>query len=85
MQTHFAITLTTRKEATFGYEELKDYNLDTYDSDDAEDEKNEGNGLSLCFHMLNSGFNLFSNIKGLSYYANNEEDPYITLDKVLPV
>lgn len=48
--------------------------MDTYDDDDVVDqsglvdgEDDEGAG------------GLFSNIKGLSYYAGNEEDPYITL------
>jgi len=27
-------------------------------------------------------FGIFSNVKGLSYYANEDEDPYITLKGV---
>ncbi|KAL0955075.1 hypothetical protein HGRIS_003992 [Hohenbuehelia grisea] len=43
--------------------DLAEYNLDSYD-DDADP---------------TAGSGLFSNIKGLTYYRNNEEDPYITL------
>jgi len=34
--------------------------------------------------LLILDFGIFSNIKGLTYYANNEEDPYITLKDVIP-
>ncbi|KAF7316608.1 WD-REPEATS-REGION domain-containing protein [Mycena chlorophos] len=43
--------------------DLSEYNLDDYDQDD-EDTTTSGP---------------FSNIKGLTYYQNNENDPYITL------
>ncbi|KAL1920972.1 uncharacterized protein VTP21DRAFT_11607 [Calcarisporiella thermophila] len=45
--------------------ELSIYNLDDYDDEPATAEK----------------FSVFSNIKGLSYFASNEEDPYVTLKK----
>ena len=46
--------------------DLSEYNLDNYDDDD----DNEAE------------LGPFTNIKGLTYYRNNEEDPYITLKDV---
>lgn len=46
--------------------DLSEYNLDNYD-DDGDSEAELGP---------------FTNIKGLTYYRNNEEDPYITLKDV---
>jgi hypothetical protein len=46
--------------------DLSEYNLDNYD-DDGDNEAELGP---------------FTNIKGLTYYRNNEEDPYITLKDV---
>jgi len=46
--------------------DLSEYNLDNYD----EDEDNEAE------------LGPFTNVKGLTYYRNNEEDPYITLKDV---
>lgn len=66
-------------------DDLSQYNLDDYD----EDEKTAGE-----HHTLFSPFNLihlvepggpFSNIKGLTYYRDNKEDPYITLKEVRPL
>jgi periodic tryptophan protein 1 len=51
---------------------LKAYNLDTYDDDEAEDSEKEAT----------TDIGIFSNVKGLSYYTSNEEDPYITLKDV---
>ena len=48
--------------------DLSEYNLDNYD----EDEDNEAE------------LGPFTNVKGLTYYRNNEEDPYITLKDVSP-
>ncbi|ORX84715.1 WD40 repeat-like protein [Anaeromyces robustus] len=45
-------------------DELAEYNLDDYDNE----VKNE------------RGPQIFSNLAGLTYYSNNKEDPYITLD-----
>ncbi|CAG8675848.1 14219_t:CDS:2 [Acaulospora morrowiae] len=45
--------------------ELAEYNLDQYDDD------KETNGEKIS---------IFGNIKGLTYYTSNEEDPYITLN-----
>ena len=43
--------------------------LSEYKLDDYDEEETETGGL-------------FSNIKGLTYYKDNEEDPYITLKEV---
>jgi periodic tryptophan protein 1 len=43
--------------------------LSEYKLDDYDEEETEAGGL-------------FSNIKGLTYYKDNEEDPYITLKEV---
>lgn len=43
--------------------DLSEYNLETYDEDDANEAE----------------LGPFTNIKGLTYYRNNDEDPYITL------
>lgn len=48
-------------------DELKEYNLDTYD-DDEEEAETEGPAA------------MFSNIRGLAYHENGEKDPYITID-----
>lgn len=47
-------------------EDLSAYNLDDYDK---EESKSASAGA-------------FSNIKGLSYYGDNADDPYITLESV---
>lgn len=54
------------KPATKKPGDLSEYNLDNYD-DDGDNEAELGP---------------FTNIKGLTYYRNNEEDPYITLKDV---
>jgi hypothetical protein len=46
--------------------DLSVYNLDTYDDDDANEAE----------------LGPFTNVKGLTYYRNNDEDPYITLKEV---
>ena len=46
--------------------DLSEYNLDTYDEDDANEAE----------------LGPFTNVKGLTYYRNNDEDPYITLKDV---
>lgn len=46
--------------------DLSEYKLDTYDEDDANEAE----------------LGPFTNIKGLTYHRNNEEDPYITLKDV---
>jgi len=69
------------KKSTKGGD-LDEYNLDDYD----DDKKTTSMSLFLyefgciVFTFLAGG--LFSNIKGLTYYRNNEEDPYITLKDV---
>ncbi len=45
-------------------DDLSRYNLDEYDEDEAEKEANAG---------------AFSNIRGLSVYQSNEDDPYVTV------
>lgn len=47
-------------------DELSQYNLDGYDDDDDDDE-------------AAGGFGPFSNIKGLTFYRDNTDDPYITV------
>jgi hypothetical protein len=62
-----------KKETAEEEDDLKVYNLDTYDENSDEDEAKQG-----------SSFGLFSNVKGLSFHNSNEEDPYITLKDVFP-
>ena len=50
---------------------MKAYDLDTYDDDEVAESDTEPAELGI-----------FSNVKGLSYYTSNEEDPYITLKDV---
>lgn len=67
-----------------GEDGLDEYDLDNYDEEDAMP------GMFLTFflqsifsHPVHSlAMGPFSNIKGLTYYRNNEEDPYITLKDV---
>lgn len=47
---------------------MKEYDLENYDNDGDTEEPAVGQGLSM-----------FGNIKSLSYYDSNKEDPYITL------
>lgn len=54
------------KPAVKKSEDLSEYNLETYDEDDANEAE----------------LGPFTNIKGLTYYRNNDEDPYITLKDV---
>ncbi|KAG8954407.1 hypothetical protein FRC04_011734 [Tulasnella sp. 424] len=49
------------------------------DTMDRDDELAEYNLDDYDEEQPTSGTNIFSNIKGLSYYADNAEDPYITL------
>ncbi|PWN39803.1 WD40 repeat-like protein [Ceraceosorus guamensis] len=64
----------TEAEAEADPNDLSRYNLDTYGEDDEdEDGMAGGNGNG------NGNSNIFSNIKGLQYHRNNDQDPYITL------
>ena len=67
-----------------GDDDLAEYNLDDYDEDDAMPGMRT---LSLYLSVLDINYYIvamgpFSNIKGLTYYRNNDEDPYITLKEV---
>ncbi|KAK6510132.1 hypothetical protein TWF481_004846 [Arthrobotrys musiformis] len=47
-------------------DDLKEYNLDTYDDDNGNEDDPQTMGM-------------FGNIKSLAYHENNDEDPYITI------
>ncbi|KAI9505919.1 rRNA-processing protein [Coemansia spiralis] len=53
---------------------LKDFDLENYDTEEEEEEEDDNEE-----DEGKQETNLFSNIKGLAYYDDNEEDPYITL------
>ncbi|CAO1636560.1 unnamed protein product [Parajaminaea phylloscopi] len=53
----------TAKDVAMDEDDLAKYNLDTYDEE-------ESTGIAM---------GAFSNIKGLTFYKSNEDDPYITL------
>lgn len=63
-------------------DDLAEYNLDDYDDDDV---KEDGMSVSVVWASLISfaGVGPFSNIKGLTFYKDVEDDPYITLKDVL--
>jgi len=73
---------TQKKPKAKDPNDLSEYKLDDYDEEDAGD-SGELDRLKwrLHFHPQVPG-GLFSNIKGLTYYKDNEEDPYITLKDV---
>ncbi|PQE20826.1 hypothetical protein CJF32_00000067 [Rutstroemia sp. NJR-2017a WRK4] len=56
------------KSKTEEDDDLKEYDLDHYDDDVAEDKEGEGMGM-------------FGNVKSLAYHESNAEDPYITLQE----
>jgi periodic tryptophan protein 1 len=58
--------LDQKEPAAEPADEMAQYNLDDYD-------KEESKGVSM---------GAFSNIKGLQYYQNPADDPYVTLDDV---
>lgn len=65
-------------------DDLAEYNLDDYDEDES---KATGEHEPMIVHLKLLILSLtevgpFSNIKGLTYYRDNEEDPYITLKEV---
>ncbi|KAG8864785.1 hypothetical protein FRB96_003371 [Tulasnella sp. 330] len=55
---------------------LAEYKLDDYDDDESESGQK---GRPVVFSASNSPAGLFSNVKGLTYHADNADDPYITL------
>mgnify|MGYP001394863407 CR=1 FL=1 len=56
---------------------VKEFDLDNYDDDDEEEQ--EGDQAKNILRM-------FGGVRGLQYYKDNSEDPYITLpDEVGPV
>ncbi|KAI8321625.1 periodic tryptophan protein-like protein [Martensiomyces pterosporus] len=57
---------------------LKDFDLEHYD-DDENDGGDSGETEEGAANDRSEGGSVFSNIKGLAYYNNEEEDPYITL------
>lgn len=66
-------------------EDLSHYNLEGYDDDDPSNDTGEIERPLDCpaaNTYFSSEVGPFSNIKGLTYYRNNEEDPYITLKEV---
>lgn len=67
--------------AADGDDDLAKYNLDNYDKESKSIGKFPRSYIGLTTdYFLASG--PFSNIKGLTYYKDNEEDPYITLKEV---
>ncbi|KAJ2617073.1 rRNA-processing protein [Coemansia sp. RSA 1365] len=61
---------------------LKDFDLENYDDDEDEADvsahDSDNGDAEEGEHDAAAGANIFSNIKGLSYYKDGEEDPYIT-------
>lgn len=59
--------------------DLAQYNLENYDDDDAMPGMSHCRDNLICDINCVTAMGPFSNIKGLTYYRNNDEDPYITL------
>lgn len=66
-------------------DDLAEYHLDAYDDDVDDEGAHEGLG-SACVDTSRSflGIGPFTNIKGLTFYRDNADDPYITLKEVGP-
>jgi periodic tryptophan protein 1 len=75
----------TQEPATKDANDLSVYNLDDYDKEDETADLETGRNDLYCeciqfwgvFIVPSIGVSLFSNIKGLSFYPSNEEDPYV--------
>ena len=65
-------------------DDLAKYNLDNYDDEDSEEPGTSRFLIEISVHITlrPEAMGPFSNIKGLTYYRNNDEDPYITLKEV---
>lgn len=61
-----AVAMASTIKAPSAPDDLSAYNLDNYD-----EEESKGAAMGA-----------FSNIKGLSYYGDAKDDPYVTLDSV---
>lgn len=61
-------------------EDLSEYKLDDYDKESTK--KSEFHCIVLVVSDKKNIGGIFSNIKGLTYYKDNEDDPYITLKDV---
>lgn len=80
-------TAMAKTLGTGGVDDLSAYNLDDYD-----EEESKGAGeLTSPLHPWSkpsddathdTAMGAFSNIKGLSYYGDNADDPYVTLEAV---
>lgn len=55
------------------YDDLKEYNLDTYDDDGS------GGGGAAGTQDEGETMGMFGNVQSLAYYQSNDDDPYITL------
>ncbi|KAI9680023.1 MAG: hypothetical protein M1817_005038 [Caeruleum heppii] len=66
-----AVTSMTKTSKSKGEidDDLKEYELDKYDDDPAEDDEGEGMGM-------------FGNVKSLAFHGSNDEDPYITMKEI---
>ena len=65
-----------------GSEGLEQYKLDDYDDEAITSSMYGCINLLILFSPMHLGMGVFSNIKGLTFYKDNEEDPYITLKAV---
>lgn len=63
-------------------DDLEKYNLDDYDEDDTMPGAFSFRIMFPKYSDCPAAMGPFSNIKGLTYYRNNDEDPYITLKEV---
>jgi periodic tryptophan protein 1 len=69
------------KDAGDDPNDLSKYNLDNYDEENTGAGVYNGSSSVTPTHSI-AASGPFSNIKGLTYYRSNDEDPYITLKEV---
>jgi len=74
---------TPQPKSTKNSDDLSQYNLDDYDDDDVKAERmSTMSPLASYIDFCLIAIGPFSSIKGLTYYKDNAEDPYITLHEV---